>query len=126
MSNFRAEDVNIGNVILGEAQHRDYLLTFAGADDFPSGTIVKQVGGKLVPYVVGDTDPVSVLTYDVSATAAGDVAVRAMVSGRVRKELLIIDADGDASNVDDAVIDHLRNFGILAIDVNELNIPDNQ
>jgi hypothetical protein len=131
--NMKVENVNIGSVILGEPQHRDYALTFAAGPVapatevvMPSGTIVKQVGGKLLPFVVGDTDPVAVLTYDASATAAGDVQVRAMVGGRVRKELLIIAADGDATNVDNAVIDHLRSYGILAIDVNELNIEDNQ
>ena len=132
-ANFRVENVNIGSVVLGEHQHRDFLLTFAAGPvppatvvTMPSGTIVKVVAGKLEPFAVGDTEPLAVLTYDVCGTAAGDVPCRAMLSGRVRKELLIIEADGDATNVDAAVIDQLRDHGILAIDVNELNFPDNQ
>lgn len=136
MSNQRAENVNVGGVVwIGNnpASHRDFALTFAAGPVapatevvMPEGTIVKQVGGKLEPFALGDTDPVAVLTYDVSATAAGDVATRAMVAGDVRRELLILDADGNGDNIDQATIDHLRDFGIIAIDVQELNIQDNQ
>jgi hypothetical protein len=56
----------------------------------------------------------------------GDVAIRAGVAGKYRKERLVIDADGDASNVDDVVIDQLRDYGLVPIDVQELGILDNQ
>ena len=83
-----------------------------------------------VPYVVagegGTQFPKAVLTFDVVATGAGDIAIRDMVSGSVRKELLIIDADGDGSNVTDAILDLLRDFSLISIDVQELNILDNQ
>ena len=70
--------------------------------------------------------PKAVLTYDVTATGAGDEQARVMVAGEVRKNKLIIDADGDDSNVDAAVIDQLRDYGIVPIDCPELNIQDNQ
>lgn len=73
------------------------------------------IGGAQIPSMV--------LTYEVSATGAEDQAQRAMVSGRVRREKLVIDAGG---TVTDRIVDALRDFGIVAESVNELNILDNQ
>ena len=49
-----------------------------------------------------------------------------MVTGSVRESKLIIDADGDNSNVDNAVIDELRDYSLVTIATQELNILDNQ
>lgn len=127
------ENNDLGSVILKEGQFRDDLLTFAGAATVLGGTILARdsVSLKLVPYVKGGTTngdgiPKAVLTYEVSAAGAGDVAVRDMVGGSVRAARLIIDADGDASNIDAAVLDELRDYSLVSIDVEELNILDNQ
>jgi hypothetical protein len=105
----------------------DGATDFAAADFF---TLTVAADGKLVPYVVagdgGAQFPKTVLTFDVTATGAGDEAIRSMVSGSVRAERLIIDADGDNSNVTDAILDLLRDFSLISIDVQELNILDNQ
>lgn len=126
-------NVDLGSVILKDAEFRDDTITFAGADTFAEGTILARdsVSGNLVLFVKGGAAngngiPKAVLTYDIVATGAGDLPGRAMVSGQVRKERLIIDSDGDASNIDSVVIDQLRDFGIVALDVNELAILDNQ
>jgi len=126
-------NVNVGNVILRDAEHRDELLTFAGAGTVLEGTILARdsVSLKLVPYVKGGVVnengiPKAIMTYDVVAAGAGDETVRAMISGVVRKELLIIDADGDGSNIDSVVLDELRDYSMISIDVQELNIQDNQ
>ena len=133
MSNITITNVDIGNVILKDGEFRDELLTFAGAGTVLAGTILARdsVSFKLVPYVKGGTTnedgiPKAVLTYHVTADGAGDVAIRDMVSGSVRAERLIIDADGDGSNVDAVVLDQLRDYSLVAIDVTELNILDNQ
>ena len=134
MPNINVTNVNIGpSPILQDADFRDDLLTFAGAATVAAGTILARdsVSLKLVPFVKGGTtngngDPKAVLTYDVEAGAAGDVPVRAGITGKYRKELLIIAADGDDSEVDAAVIDQLRDYGLTPIDVDELNILDNQ
>lgn len=133
MSNITVTNVDIGNVILKDGEFRDDLLTFAGAATVKEGTILARdsVSLKLIPFVKGGTTnedgiPKAVLTYDVTATAAGDVAIRDMVSGSVRAQRLVIDADGDASNVDAAVLDQLRDYALVSIDVQELNILDNQ
>jgi hypothetical protein len=134
MSNITITNNDLGSVILKNAEHRDYILDALAAKVYPEGTILalNVAGDKLIPYVKGGAVPGAgkaayVMTYDVDATAAtGDYPLRAMISGCVRKERLIIDADGDASNIDDGVIDLLKDNGIDAIDVQELNILDNQ
>lgn len=133
MSNITITNNDLGSVILKDAQFRDGAITFAGADTFVEGTIlaVDSVSLKFVPFVKGGVTnengiPKAILTYDVTATGAGDVQARVGVAGSYRKERLVIDADGDASNVDQAVIDQLRDYGLVPIDVQELNISDNQ
>ncbi len=133
MPNLTITNVDIGNVILQDGQFRDDLLTFAGAATVLEGTILARdsVSLKLVPFVKGGVTnengiPKAVLTYDVTAAGAGDESIRDMVSGSVRAERLIIDANGDASNVDAAVLDQLRDYSLISIDVQELNILDNQ
>ncbi len=126
-------NINIGNVILKDAEHRDELLTFAGAGTVIAGSILARdsVSGKMIPYVKGGVAnengiPKAVLTYDVVAAGAGDESIRSMVSGVVRAPLLIIDADGTNANVTSVVLDELRLYSIVSVDVQELNIPDNQ
>lgn len=133
MANSTITNVDTGNVVLQDADFRDELLTFGGAGTVLEGTILARdsVSGKLVPFVKGGVTnengiPKAIVTYDVVAAGAGDVAIRAGVAGKYRKERLVIDADGDASNVDDVVIDQLRDYGLVAIDVQELGILDNQ
>ena len=124
--------IDLSNVILKDAQFRDELLTFGGAATVAAGTILARdsVSLKMIPFVKGGSTnengiPKAILTYDVTAAGAGDVAIRAGVSGSFRAGELIIAADGDASNVDNAVLDQLRAYGLVSIDVQELNIPDN-
>jgi len=122
-----------GSVVFELGDFRDELLTFAGAGTVLAGTILARDSAslKLVPFVKGGVAngngiPKAMLTYDVTSTGAGDVPIRAMVSGSVRFPKLIIDADADNSNVDNAVMDGMRNYGIVTVNTNELAILDNQ
>ena len=133
MANITITNVDVGSVILQEGQFRDDLLTLGGAVTVLEGTILARdsVSLKLVPFVKGGVTnengiPKAILTYEIITTGAGDVAIRDMVSGSVRAQRLIIDADGDASNIDAAVLDQLRDYSLVSIDVQELNILDNQ
>lgn len=124
---------DLGGPVLQEADFRDELITFAGADTLLEGTILARdsVSLKLVIFVKGGATnengiPKAILTYEVVAAGAGDVPVRAGISGKYVKERLVIDADADDSNIDAAVIDQLRNYSLVPIDVQELNILDNQ
>jgi len=131
--NMTVTNNDLGSVILQDGQFRDELLTVGGAVTVLEGTILARdsVSGKLVPYVKGGVTnengiPKAVLTYEIVAAGAGDEPIRDMVSGTVRASRLVIDADGDASNIDDVVLDELRDYSLVSIDVQELNILDNQ
>ena len=133
MANSTITNNDLGSVILQNGQFRDDLLTLGGAVTVLEGTILARdsVSLKLVPYVKGGVTndngiPKAVLTYEVVSDGAGDVPVRDMISGSVRANRLVIDADGDATNVDNAVLDELRDYSLVSIDVSELNILDNQ
>lgn len=132
MSNITITNNDNGNVILEGAEFRDELFTFAGADVIAEGTILARTTatGKLGFFDPGGAGgleiPTHVISYDVEGTGAGDVTVRPIVAGKVRKERLIIDADGDGSNITNAILDQLRDVSIIPVDVTELNILDNQ
>lgn len=123
--------IDTGSVVLQEGSFRDDLVTFTAAGLLKPGTILARLtaDGKLVPFVIGGSGgaeiPVAVLTYTVTANAAGDVPVRDMVSGKVRANRLVVHADGDGSNLTPAILDQLRDYSVVAIDVQELNIYDN-
>jgi hypothetical protein len=133
MENITITDVDLGSVILEDAQFSNEPLTFAGVATVLEGTILARNSStlKLIPFVKGGSSngngiPKAVLTYPVTSTGAGDVPVRAMVSGSVRLGRLIIDADADNSNVDAAVLDQLRDYSLISVDVQELNTLDNR
>jgi len=133
MSNMTVTNIDTGNVILRDANFEDGALTFAGAGTIASGTILARDSGTLdyVPFVkCGSTNdnviPKAVVTYDIIATGAGNIQIRAMISGYVRKEKLIIEADGDDTNVDAVVRDQLRDYNIDVVNVHELSGLDNQ
>lgn len=133
MANSTITNVDSGSVEISGGEFQDDTITFAGADTFVSGTILARDTGtnKLVIYVkggvaAGNGIPCVVLTTDVVATGAGDESARVMIKGNVNKSRLVIDADGDASNVDAVVVDELRARGITSIAVSQLAQLDNQ
>lgn len=116
--------INVGSVALGNEQLRDELLTFAGAATVLAGTILARDSGtlKMVPFVKGGVTagngiPKGVVSYDVVGAGAGDVPCRVIEFGSVNKQRLIINADGNGTNIDGAVLDQLRAFGITPQDV---------
>lgn len=126
------QTVGAGAATVFEAAGLTFTITDAGTDFAvdDTATLTVVANGKMVPYAIaglgGAQIPKAVLTYDVTAAGAGDEQIRAMVAGSVRKERLIISADGDGSNITDAILDQLRDFTIVSTDVQELNINDNQ
>jgi Bacteriophage lambda head decoration protein D len=122
---------DVGTVQVRGCKFRDDVITFAGADDLAEGTIMARdsVSQKLRLFVKGGSTngngvPKVVLGQRVVATVAGDVPCRAIVGGELNKQRLVIDADGNSSNVDAAVLDQLRAVGIVAHDVAQLGRVD--
>lgn len=126
MPNYESVSIDLGSVELEGGKFRDEYLTAAGAATFKKGTILARSSatGKLVPFATGGANgsgtPTAVLTYEVIAAGAGDTAIRALVSGEVNRQRLIIHADGNGTNVTSAVVDGLRDFNIVATDVQQI------
>jgi len=134
--------ITITNVDLGSIFLQSFAigfendtLTVPANTTISEGTILARdsVSGNLVPFVTdGSTNengiPKTVISYDVvnGTTSAVNQAVRVPVTAKVRAQRLIIQADGDNSNVTAAVKDQLRDFGIHPIAVDDESILDNQ
>lgn len=133
MPNIVKTTIDNGSVLAPDAEpeYRDELVTFGGADDFAAGTILARdsVSLKLVLFVKGGSTnqngiPKAILTQPLSASGAGDVKTRALIAGKVRKERLVIDADGNDTNIDAAVIDQLRAVGFTPVNTQQLATLD--
>jgi len=129
--NMTITNIDNGTVLIGEGEFSDELLTFAGADTLAEGTILARDSGtgKLVPFDPDDIGGVdheiakAVLTYAVTATGAGDVAIRALIRGRVNAGRLVVD---DGASVTAAIRDQLRAYGITPVSVSQLSQLDTQ
>lgn len=127
MANIDITNIDLGKVVL-EAEADDFqdeLLTFAGTDTFAAGTLLARSTTKLIPHVAaggGATVVVAVLPYEVSRTGAGDVAIRALIGGKVNANRLLCD-NGDS--ITPAVLDQLRSAGIKPVVVSQLGNIDN-
>lgn len=96
--------------------------------DFKSGTMLAKLGlsVEVVTPTAGAETPLAVLTETITATGAGDKPCRPMEGGKANFDKLIIVADGDNSNIDGAVKDGLRNYGIFVEVTTDNSILDNQ
>ncbi len=83
-------------------------------------------GEPLVPFdpvgTNGEQKPAAVLTYEASLTAGGTKSIRALVAGEVNANMLVIDAGGTVTK---AILDQLRDVGIVATSVQQLAEYDN-
>jgi hypothetical protein len=128
MANITTTDVNAGSVELRDGEFEDGLLDIASSGTFPEGLILARdsVSLKFVPFVKGGSSnengiPKAVLPAQLVADTSADQPIRALVKGVVNLNRLVILADGDASNVDAAVSDQLRSFGIVPLNVVQLS-----
>jgi hypothetical protein len=128
MSNITVTDVNAGSVELRNGEFEDGILDIASAGTFLEGLILARSSAtlKFIPFVKGGSSngngiPVAVLPYELVAPTSADQHIRALIKGEVNLNRLVILADGDASNVDNAVKDQLRSFGIVPLDVKQLS-----
>lgn len=133
MSNISTTNIDTSPVFIEQGIFEDGVLTLAGAATVKAGTILA-VDSSTQKYVLfvkgGNTNengiPKAVLTYDLVVTGAGDQPVRVGLAGDVRLDKLIINADGDNSNIDKTVMDQLRDYGIVVRTVKNLSSLDNQ
>lgn len=133
MANIEITTNETNGIRIWDPVHADDLVTFGAGGTFVAGTIMARdsVSLELIPFVKGGTTnengiPKAVLGEDLVADAAGTVSARPLVGGTIRANDLVINADGDASNVDAAVLDQLRDFGLVALSTAQLSEFDNQ
>lgn len=133
MSNATFTNIDTGRAILRDhkAVYRDDTINFAGADTYAEGTILarRTSDSKLVPYVIGGSGgaeiPLCVLPKALTATGAGDQRARVCTSGVANQTRLVVHADGDGSNLTEAILDALRSAGVDSEPVQQLGEYDN-
>ncbi len=123
--------VGAGAATVFEVAGLEFTVT-DGAADFIVGdsfTLTVAADGNMVAYdragAGGAQLPIEVLTQDEEFAGAGDQPVRPLVSGRVRRNDLIIHGVG-VGVLTDAEVDSLRDFSIIAQPTTQLAEPDNQ
>lgn len=131
MANIEITDIDEVPVGLGDNEF-EHDTPFNGADTLLKGTLLARdtTTLKWVPYVKGGSTQGNgivggVLTHAIT-TVAGDNSISVLISGRVRKDRCVIDADGDDANIDGTVRDLMRDRGIIPVDVTQLSLDDNR
>lgn len=118
------------------SEHEDIrdTVTFGGSATYTYGTIFARdtTSNKYVPFVKGGTTngngvPAAILLEkSINRGTAGDlVGVLLLTAGKVRKDKLIIAADGNASNIDSGVLALLRDQNIHAVAVLDHAVANN-
>jgi len=109
-------------------------VTAGGGTDWDTADVITltaaaQTGTPLVALDLdgknGAQDPMAVMTYAYTSTGSGNVPFRALVAGEVIFDRLLIDADGNNSNIDDVVLDQLKHVGIVATVATQVSVLDN-
>ena len=131
--NFTIQNNDLGSVDLFGTEYESDIYNYSGPTEkvLPAGLILARdsVSGKLVDFVVGGVTnengiPKVVLGREVTIPAsAGDVSLRVIVSGEVRRDRIFTLA---FDPITDAIADQLRDYSIVArrnVDVSKL---DNQ
>lgn len=118
-----------GAATVFEAAGLQFTVTDGGTD-FAVGdffTLTVAADGKIVIYsrtgAGGAQIPLAILTQEEVFTGAEDRAFRPLISGRVRRDDLVVHGVGA---VNDAEVDALRDFSMVALPTTQLAELDNQ
>lgn len=129
MSNVTVTNNNVAGLVVRDPQFRKETLTATGAVVWAMGTVLGRVttGGKLTAYTAGASNgsqvPKFVTTSEITFTGAGDQRDTVLVGGVVRQGDLVAHGVGALTSLE---VDALRDYGIVAEPVAQLNILDNQ
>ena len=129
MANIEIQNNKTRGIVLWEPVHEDAVAVFGGAATWPAGSVLGKVtaSGKYARFAPGAADgsevPIAVLSQDVEAAGAGDVAIRPLIAGRVRAGDLVNNVDAALTAVQ---IDQLRDYSIIALGTTQLAELDNQ
>lgn len=114
------EIVESAAVGLGDNDFETGIINIPAKGKIEKGTVLKRENGKFVP--VTDTEnekPIAVNPFDILNMRAenADMSIRAIISGRVRADLLTVDGNATTG----AQNDMLRDFGIIPIKTNDIS-----
>lgn len=129
MATLNITNRTISGLVIREDVYEDGTALFTGAATWPVGAVLGKItaSGKYARYSAGASDgsqvPVAILAASTTAAGAGDVLIRPLISGFVRRGKLV-DAAGAA--LTQAAVDQLRDFTIIAQPTTQLSIQDNQ
>lgn len=129
MANIEVTNNKTRGIVIWEPVHEDATATFGGAATWPAGSVLGKLTatGKYARFSPGAADgsevPLAVLSQDVTADAAGDVAIRPVIAGRVRAGDLVNNVDAALTAVQ---LDQLRDYSIIALGTTQLAELDNQ
>ena len=126
-----SQDNTIPQLMLSDGIFEQETLTAAGALTYPVGLLLGRItaSGKLTHYNSGAADgsevPVAVLTNAKVFAGAGDLVFRALLSGVIRKDQLLVWNGGTPIAPTVGELDELRDFTIIGRDTRELLKFDN-
>ena len=133
MAKIKDTNVDRGSVLLECETIEDRICEYLDAgDNFKDGTILAfhVAKNRFVPFKIGgnaaeDGVPSAVMIGDPdnlpAAPAVGNtLRWPVLLSGKVRRERLIVSATDNNAGITDAHINSLRDYGVIARSVNEL------
>lgn len=133
MANITTTSYDVADLELFDVKKDVKTITWAATGDVAKGTLLAldTSTDKYILFVQGGTTngngvASAVLPYDVTVSATGDEDHDVIIGGELNSNKLIIAADGDNSNMTEAEIASLRDYGIIAKDVEDLSVYDNE
>lgn len=111
-------------VQFGDCEFETSKVVFASAGTLKKGAILARGADGFMKVWDGSTgSPVAVyVDDDATLSAAGNVPCRALISGKVHKELVLVDDNEPTADQ----LDALKACGIVALPTTEVNGLDNQ
>ncbi len=132
MSAYTTRDFDPRQIGLTDCRREAESVTFTGAGTYKAGTLLARDTStqKLVPFVKGGTTNGNgvvrgILDEDRTASGAGDLQSRVILSGNVSFDDILIYADGNNSNIDHNVKDGLAVFEIYTYAAEENSLHNN-
>jgi len=132
MPNPTVSSIDTGTAILGSARTATEVVTLAATTTYKDFTVLARDSStlKLVPFVKGGVTngngvAKAILLKGLTTVGSGDYSVDVLIGGDVINGRLVIHADGNATNIDGAVRDALRDYGIHVLISTQTAVLDN-
>jgi hypothetical protein len=126
MGGMKIENVNRGVLLLGDNYFESGVINIGAGGTVAAGTILTRgEDDKFTPVEDPQEDSLlAVMPFDITndKAAAADLGFRALVQGRVRRDMLRV----NGQPITNGQSDTLRMFGILPVKVTDLSHLDNQ